>query len=700
MLRCEMEVEQSIKKALVAVNLRAVEDRTCRNLHQALEDNPDHNPSGFSGRMNEMLPSERWWQSRRYLLACEHNCAMRVRARQTYFLTLLLLLIAAAHTLRLSGLEMNPDEIWAIWQTLGKPDEIIAWTPYDWTPLYYLTLGGWRLGVGIHPIALRYFSVLLSLLGAAFTYRVGKRLGGSGAGSIAMLIYSALPYSIFLSGYVRPYALAHVLVPLSFWLTLRYFDGAFSWRRRWLDCLLLTLALTATFYTTLVAPVFIAFIGLFTVIVYGISRAARLWIPVALPFVLLSLPIILSRVALVVERVSVIAPLRPFGEAIVAMLAEYTGDLWWVWAALLVFGLLASARAFARDARRNGAGAAAANGASGKVLLALATWGFGGLVVMYFTNPVLGFFNPAYAFWTLTGMALFGGLALAKLPQQPRSLVIAVAALMLFVEPPERVTRNYAAPGVSIFSRLQEPGYVQAGDVVVLDPDFDCLAPYELDYLLRAFFPEGLPVVTSPDGYRRVWYAADIGRLDAETAATVAHNRRAGISAGPPDCLWQLYEAPPDAEGVLFENGMRFHGAEALDRWTGAPLTAPLVVREGEAFRVRLWWSVDEAPELDYSVGVYVFNHRGRVVAQSDSAPQVTDPAAPPETSRWQPGRYYVEERTIQLPYPLTTRTYRLALTVYQWWDNVRIAAPGTNADRLLPLLDVNVKSWHESPDD
>ena len=66
----------------------------------------------------------------------------------------------------------------------------------------------------------------------------------------------------------------------------------------------------------------------------------------------------------------------------------------------------------------------------------------------------------------------------------------------------------------------------------------------------------------------------------------------------------------------------------------------------------------------------------------------------PPETSRWQPGKLYIEERELKLPYPLTTGTYDIRLAVYQWWDSVRIAAPGTDENTMLRLGSVWVKAW------
>jgi hypothetical protein len=80
------------------------------------------------------------------------------------------------------------------------------------------------------------------------------------------------------------------------------------------------------------------------------------------------------------------------------------------------------------------------------------------------------------------------------------------------------------------------------------------------------------------------------------------------------------------------------------------------------------------------------------VTAQSDGPPLIVN--GPRETSRWQPGMVYLEERTLTLPYPLTTGDYDVMLSVYQWWDSTRIAAPGVTADTLLKLSTIYVKAW------
>ena len=71
---------------------------------------------------------------------------------------------------------------------------------------------------------------------------------------------------------------------------------------------------------------------------------------------------------------------------------------------------------------------------------------------------------------------------------------------------------------------------------------------------------------------------------------------------------------------ILFTNGMRFHGMDILSPSGRIALTGPLTAQHDfSTIRIRLWWSVDQAPTADYSVGTYLF-FRGAVVDQVDGA--------------------------------------------------------------------------------
>ncbi len=151
--------------------------------------------------------------------------AWDARRHTPLLLAALLLIVAASRVLRLGGLELNADEVWTVWQTLGTPQQIVQWTPYDWAPLSYLVVGAWRGVAGMHPIVLRYLTVLIFLPGCAFTYRAMRRLGDERAALLASLAYAALSYHVFLSMHVRGYRLRRSrLLPLALSAdAMRYF---------------------------------------------------------------------------------------------------------------------------------------------------------------------------------------------------------------------------------------------------------------------------------------------------------------------------------------------------------------------------------------------------------------------------------------------------------------------------------------------
>jgi hypothetical protein len=185
-----------------------------------------------------------------------------------------------------------------------------------------------------------------------------------------------------------------------------------------------------------------------------------------------------------------------------------------------------------------------------------------------------------------------------------------------------------------------------------------------------------------------VWYLKWDSLEDKEFEKKVRQNRVAEDFIGPPEALFRLYEAPPDMTGIPFANGLRFHGMDLVDRTTNL-----LALRAGDKFRVRLWWSVDHPLDLDYSVSLQVLVN-GKVTIQSDSAPQVTAPDMPRETSQWQPGQYYIEERELNVPRSLKEGTYPIYLVVYYWQNNTRFSAPGANTDNMLPIYTLYVKAF------
>jgi hypothetical protein len=271
--------------------------------------------------------------------------------------------------------------------------------------------------------------------------------------------------------------------------------------------------------------------------------------------------------------------------------------------------------------------------------------------------------------------------------------VAAVALVGILFTPMD--IKNYDAFGENVGGSLSWLSKnMQAGDVLLIDPEViaNTNMHEEWDLFAQMFFPLGLPLVDDPTGHQRVWYTRT-SEIDTQTELAILENRQKRQFFGEITLLTQLYEAPPDVAGVPFENGMRYHGAQLLHRGQNLNRYVP-TFHEDEALTVRLWWSVDAPLELDYSVGVFVLDD-GTTAFSSDSAPQVVnlEPGGnelPEATSQWETGRYYVEEREIVIPDGANS----LVLTVYQWWDGVRVPAPETDANDLLEITPLYVKAW------
>jgi len=613
---------------------------------------------------------------------------MSPRTRNRLFMgTALFLLLFLSRLIHFHGLEMHTDEIWSIWQSYGTPQQILQWTPYDWPPLYFLLIAGWKELVGIQPFVLRILTAFIYMIAMTALFRVMWRLRGIHAAVLVTLAFSALGFSIRISTEIRGYMLMFTFYLFAFWLTERYFAKP-SLRR----ALPLALCMAGIFYTYLPGTIGYLMLGLYTLVVF--RRAIwRWWLPGLLALIF-ALPLLLFRVDEAADR---IAADWFFGLFINQMedyfrrftIYQYEGYPVEVWIALVIASAVILLLNRQKLTRRS---------------LAFFLWLVLMPLVMFLLNPIVYLFYLHYSMALMLGIGVWVGWGLSFLRRA--GFVIAAIVLIVLNMYPFRLhyALGFDEPFESNFKWLSQNA--QWGDVVLIDPG--CTQTCEIfddkkwDYFTGLYFPNGLQYVDQPGDYRRIWYITDELNLDAKTSAAVNENRIPGNFVGPAEFLWRLYEAPPDVDGILFQNGMRFHGVDVLDNDTSIYESGPTIIRrEGEKVRLRLWWSVDEPVAADYSVATYIKSDEGQVMVQFDGPPQVIDPIypfenpPPKETSQWQPGQYYVEERILTLPYPITIGRYPLQLAIYDWQNpDERFAAPGVDDENLLPLKTVIVDSW------
>jgi hypothetical protein len=516
------------------------------------------------------------------------------------------------------------------------------------------------------------------LVAAALLFAVSRQLFGVRAGIITMLAFSGLGYVLFLSTILRGYMLVLTLFLLALWLTLCYFERPSVWLGIGVG-----LTLTVMFYIHNLALISIPILVLFSLILF---RAPRRWFTLwLLPGVIvaaLCLPYLFSRLYIIDVKATISEQFIPEVAPDVRLVnhyLDYLGQQPALFAALFVI-----ATALIVDRWR-----------LGRHTVALILWM---LMPVALIGVVSSFdaFNARHLSWVMVGVALWIGWGLALLPRAAMIAAALVLALVNFDRIPlnERYETIPRLPFVTAFTELRQQ--LRNGDVILTDLICrDCIPidAEEWDYAVRAHFPNGLTFISSaqleanPTTYRRVWYVATKGKETPQTLAAVEQFRGLISHIGPDNFLFRLYEAPVDPVGVLFENGMRLHGAELLN-----DANLSLVWREGDTVKLRLFWSVDQPVQFDYSEGSYLWDRQKGVIAQRDDPPLVLN--GPTATSQWLPGQLYIEERTLKLAYPLTTGDYDIMLSLYQWWDGVRIPAPGVTADTLLKLGAIYVKAW------
>ncbi len=214
-------------------------------------------------------------------------------SRRLAIVTALLLLVAASRALRIDGLDPDGHEIWAIWQSQGGAESIIAWTPYDWGSLSFLALGGWQALVGSDPALLRWLSIFAFLLGCACVYTLMRALLRRAplreqAAALALLAYAAPVGLILFSLFTRGYALLILLLPLALLLGLRW-----SARPGWLTGAGLVAALALMVYIHPTGLLGAGAVFAFLLLSDG-RRAARI-LPLLLAFAALVAPEIAAK---------------------------------------------------------------------------------------------------------------------------------------------------------------------------------------------------------------------------------------------------------------------------------------------------------------------------------------------------------------------------------------------------------------------
>jgi hypothetical protein len=631
------------------------------------------------------------------------------------FMPVVFVLLLAAW-LRIIGGDHFPvstDEGWSTW-AIAEPTFRAIWDVLAadrHPPLYFIALGYWSRIAGDSHLALRLPSMLMGVLTVAMIYRIGAdtfgrtaRPGREDVAWYGMLMFAILPVAVYYSQEIRHYGW---FVASAVWSSLLFVRILRTPRIHLLVMYCLSVAIM--FYILYFA-MWVMLLHVFTGIVLWRGNAARDWM---VPW--------REKGKLAITWAIVLVLYFPW---IIVIATQQWG--------ILTSGITAAPGTFTSSLRDLLLLSQLLLGGGLALTAGLYVIGFWGSLVSDRTDVTLGlrFANPAWLgelFIVMWGLGLFTLLALVNLwtgVLSARTTVFLSPALMLVVgagivrlRVGVRWSLLAGYVGVSlILPPIIQPrldyhvtakalaSQVAPGDIVVLETGWDDNAfRYEIglqlgpDVEIIRTLPwvnnrdENVPVMPQIEetllSHERVWVVqwlqpsqvipglTELGYTETMTLFTDVGEQYRGqfTDFGASDQVRLVRLAHPTDMIDMPTFGDMF-------TLTGAALPENAIA--GSDFVVDLWWTVDETPELDYSVGLFLLNNQEVVtdmnlsmVTQTDAIYRYTeadglffaDPATFVEqpTSMWEASVIQPTRYVMSIPPDTPAGDYTLALRIY-----------------------------------
>ncbi len=588
---------------------------------------------------------------------------MQLRSLPRWWLAPFVLWLTAAFLLTNAWLlQMHPDEELSYRSTEGDLAytlEVQTSVRDNQAPLWFVSFWAWRQWVGDGEYTSRVFSAFCALLALAVMYRLGRRWFRSAlVGLLAPLLLIGNGFFFNYALDIRPYPLLMLCAALSMWAFTRWVERPTARRTLgygltialilYLHYLLIFLVVAQGVYFLLAEKVTLRRVwqaALALLIGFG------LWLPWAPTFVNQVVGLRNIEQASGTARGAAgigVSTLATTPENIFALLSLATNGLVWLYGLLLLLALVLLWR-------------------KKSFWLALA-WAFGITMITLLANLVAAVYAPRFVSHIMLPFALVIAAGLVALPR--RRVALLGAALLvsanLLTFP---ATIPVRVPFRDLYGEMSRLG--RAGDAVLLvqGGEDDGFVRWQYQHYLSPELQAGVTTdFQQAEQARRLWLLTEdwFDPAVRDQFALLERTHPVQQVLGRCDTAWcylaQLMEAPPLASPDVFGQRMAFWGID-VDAVTRERVDA------------RLWWRVDQPPALDYSISLRLVSAGGEIVAQNDGAinhygtQQV-------ETSQLEPGRIYIDWRSLPLPLNLAPGAYTLELVVYQSWDNLRLLLP------------------------
>ena len=601
--------------------------------------------------------------------------------RHWVIISLILLLGAASRILHITEQSLWVDEGYAFYHAYS-PDLLASLARDTHPPLYFAALRLWSALTGQSELALRWLSVLPSMLSLAVIFRLAaevQRQRGINSNSpvplLAMLMLALADAENYLAQEVRHYTWLVLLVLCSMWFLLRWIRQA-----QRADCLLwllFTITMVHTHYITIFAA---AAQALYALLALPAQRRRVIWGLVigGAAFA----PWLLAVGVQQLDNSGANWSLRLSAAVVNDIQIKYFTQQWALVIGLMLLGCTTVVY-------RTGARGWHYHFVLHRVSALLLLWLMVPLLLTLLANELLPFLQPRRLTQWTPVIALLLALGLGNCPPPLRTLLVGV----LLVYGLFQVDFYRVKPDWRQVAQLTAR-YAVEGDLLLTDI---AGGDYQMSYYLQQMTGERIrheSLKQQRDFHPATYHEWLPALLDAHQTVWLMHwsNDRAGFGwlekLGFQQTADFVYWHDGGSAGEIAMHIFRFDrlaATEPLARFENGMLLRAAAL-DADDLRVDLLWQTQQPLARDYVLSAKLMDAAGQVAAQMDSQPQLNQRP----TATWQIGELIYSPHAMQLSTPpLPAGEYEVWVQVYTveaaGLVNVRTAA-GAEYARVASL--------------
>ncbi len=587
---------------------------------------------------------------------------------------LCIFLVAGFHISSIQNRYMRDDEEIAF-RTTSHDLSYTIWyqaTQDVHAPVWFSSFWIWQQFVGDSEFTGRVYSVFATLLTLALVYQMGLTWFNSArVGIFAIVVLGVNAYFFTYGLEIRPYAVNVLVATLSMWCFYRWLK-----RRTLLTALFYGLTVSLMLYQHYFIVFLVIAQAIYLLLFARPTRQMLLQIIGAWFFAFLLwspwFPVAIHQVETLISVESGFGNARGVAgigstteptslSAITGLINLATSGQPGLYLFVLIIGIIYSWRK-----------------ANYHLIL---LWAFGVPIAALLFNLIFSVYTPRYITYLSVGVGLVMAVGLATLPRRVSWLALVVfAAISLWSIP------SQFSPRIIKYRDFYQQIAQEAlpNDVLYVEPVVwgDNVAWWQMHHYLPAdLFTSFTSDIDQAMTARRIWFVTN-DWFNSDVKANFAKlepNYPVQQVIGDCNPLWcylvQLMEAPPMKTPQTFGTDMPFWGDDVASV-------------SHSSVDVHLWWKVDKTPTTSYSIGLQLLDSAGKLVAQADG-PINHYGSKTVDTNAMEPGKIYIDYRSLALPPTIAQGTYQLELIVYDWQTGNRLLQPD-GTDRLT-LDSINI---------